>query len=182
VAPGPLTSEVIDAPVAATDARGVLITSLPKEPDMSTTRSIPTSSSSSSSADPVAPAESRVLDRLIRPVLRIDAVGSGLIGAALVVAPGWPASGLGTTSTSIRLLGALLVVNAWIVARPLVRPTRARFAVTGTVDVVFAAAVAGAIGFLSPTAAGWAPWALAGIALLSLDLGALKLLAGQRRR
>jgi hypothetical protein len=134
------------------------------------------------SADGAVRGASGVVDRLIGPALRVDSVGSGLLGAALLVAPDGLASGLGTTSASIRLLGALFVVNAWIVARPLRRPTRARFAVTAAVDLVFAAAVAGAIALLSPDAAGWAPWALGGVALLSLDLGALKLLASRRQR
>jgi hypothetical protein len=134
------------------------------------------------SADGAARGGSGVVDRLIGPALRVDSVGSGLIGAALMVAPERLASGLGITSVSIRLLGVLFVVNAWIVARPLLRPTRGRFAVTAVVDLVFAAAVAGAIGFLSPDAAGWAPWALAGVAVLSLDLGALKLLTSRRQR
>lgn len=55
-----------------------------------------------SSTDGTAP-NSRltcVVDRLVGPVLRIDTVGSALIGVALVVAPGWLASGLGTSPTS----------------------------------------------------------------------------------
>ena len=79
-------------------------------------------------------------------------------------------------------MGALFVVNAWIVARPPLRPTWARFAVTGAVDVVFAAVLVRVIPLLSSDAAEWAPWALAGVALLSLEIGALKRLAGRRLR
>jgi hypothetical protein len=116
----------------------------------------------------------------LAPLHRIDGIGSGAVGLALLVAPGWLQVGLGATGAWIRLLGGLFVVNAWVNLRAVApdRPEATR--TSAVVDLLFGLGAI-ALAVLDPSGAEtWARWLLAGLGLFSLDLAAAKAWAARR--
>lgn len=131
--------------------------------------------SSIASGSSTHPTATAVSPRWLQPLLRIDAVGSVVIGVALVVAAGALRGPIGLGSTAaILLAGTLFVVNGPVNGVAAHRLTRASLVGPVTIDVVFGVAML-AVAIADPTGAEpWARWAIAAVGVLSLDLGAAK--------
>jgi hypothetical protein len=111
----------------------------------------------------------------LRALLTVDAVGSAGIAGALLAYPGWFAGHLGLAGVGvIQVVGALFVANAIVNAWAARTLDSAAVATSVTIDAVFGVAVL-VVALTGPTtAAGWARWALAGLAIVSLDLAVAK--------
>lgn len=111
----------------------------------------------------------------LRPLLRIDAVGSAVIGIALIVLSGPLQGPLGLGSTvSILLVGALFVVNGPVNGVAARRVTRATLVAPVTIDAVFGVAML-AVAIADPSGAEvWVRWVIAVVGVVSLDLAAVK--------
>lgn len=111
----------------------------------------------------------------LRPLLRVDAVGSVLIGLALAIASGRlvPALALGS-AVPILVVAGLLVVNGPVNAVAARRLTRSALVGPIAIDTGFGLAML-AVAIADPSGAPlWARWAVALVALTSFDLAAAK--------
>ncbi len=112
--------------------------------------------------------------RWLRATYLIDGAGSLLLGAVLLVLPGWLATGVGVGPAPIRVFGAVFVVNGLVnghVSRSL---TRSAMVPPVAIDVVFGLGVL-LVAVMDPFGAEtWARWLLGATGLLSLDLAAAK--------
>lgn len=131
--------------------------------------------SSIASGSSTHPTATAVSPRWLQPLLRIDAVGSVVIGVALVVAAGTVQGRLGLGSIApIVLLGALFVVNGPVNGVAARRLTRASLVGPVTIDAVFGVVML-AVAIADPSGAElWARWGIAAVGVLSLDLAVAK--------
>jgi hypothetical protein len=115
-----------------------------------------------------------VWPRWVGRIIAVDAAGSAAIGVALLVAPGWLATGLGLGAGTVRVLGLVLVVNGLVNARAVRRPSRATITPPIVIDTTFAVAVL-ALAALDPFGAtAWGRWLLVGTGLFSVDVAVVK--------
>lgn len=113
--------------------------------------------------------------RWLRPLLQIDAVGSVIIGIALVVLAGTLQGPLGLGSTvPILLVGALFVVNGPANGIAVRRLTRASLVGPVTIDTAFGVAML-TVAIADPSGVEvWARWVIVVVGVISLDLAAAK--------
>lgn len=141
-----------------------------------------TSTSAPATRSLLAPEADQTMTPFVRAVVSIDAVGSGLVGATLLAVPSLFADAFAVGHGLLRTLGVVFIVNAWVVARPLLRLTRARLRTTGIVDAAFVPVAAAAAFALPDGAAAWTSWFVGAIALLSVGLTTAKLGAARHTR
>ncbi len=111
----------------------------------------------------------------LRPLLRVDAVGSVVIGLALAVAAGWlqPALALGSW-VPILVVAGLFVVNGPVNAAAARRLSRTTLLGPIAIDTLFGVAML-AVAIADPSGAQvWARWAVAIVAVASFDLAVAK--------
>jgi hypothetical protein len=126
-------------------------------------------------------ASTTAMPRWFVPLLRIDGIGSIVIGVALVAVAGRLAGPLGVgSSLPVVLVGVLFVVNGPVNLRAVRVPTRGRLVGPIAIDSLFGIAML-TVAITDPSGAEtWMRWAVGLIALMSLDLAAVK--AWGRRR
>ena len=130
--------------------------------------------SSTTSSDPLT-LSSHTTPRWLRPLLRIDAVGSVVIGLGLVAVAGWLASPLGLASSlPILIVAGLFILNGPLNAVAARRLSRTRLLGPIAVDALFGLVML-VVAVADPAGAQlWARWAVAVVGVLSLDLAAAK--------
>ncbi|MCC5947331.1 MAG: hypothetical protein JJT89_02655 [Nitriliruptoraceae bacterium] len=113
--------------------------------------------------------------RWLRPLLAIDAVGSGIIGLGLVGLAGPLHGPVGLASaTPLVLLGVLFLGNVLVNARAARRPALVTLRPPVVVDLAFGAGML-ALASLDPVGlALWARWAAVAIGVVSIDLAVAK--------